>query len=200
MRQTPLARDIREAVVARSRRPVSVEILWGESRRLIWFGFGTVTVERPMLQENEGTISTQDQPTGSDIFVSVEMSRSKWVVGIHTPLANKIGLHTMACGDVEALLALIDRARVKLVASGSNSPAAMICYEAGYEGFWLYRRLVALGIRVVVRSNGISWPEGQGDEPFDRLKVDTEVAFAEEEGVKGPQASTVRVVGGRRRA
>ena len=38
-----------------------------------------------MLQENEGTTSTQDQPTGSDIFVSVEMSRSKWVVGIHTP-------------------------------------------------------------------------------------------------------------------
>ena len=63
-----------------------------------------------MLQENEGTISTQDQPTGSDIFVSVEMSRSKWVVGVHTPLADKIGLHTMACGDVEALLALIDRA------------------------------------------------------------------------------------------
>ncbi len=103
-----------------------------------------------MLQENEGTLSAQDQPTGSDIFVSVEMSRSKWVVGIHTPLADKIGLHMMACGDVEALLALIDRARVKLVASGSNSPAAMICYEAGYEGFWLYCRLVALGIRVVV--------------------------------------------------
>src|ERR1700722_17962637 len=130
--------------------PVSVEILWGESRRLIRFGFGAVTGERPMLQENEGTISTQDQPTGSNIFVSVEMSRSKWVVGIHTPLADKIGLHTMACGDVEALLALIDRARVELVASGANSPAAMICYEAGYEGFWLYRRLVALGIRVVV--------------------------------------------------
>ncbi len=103
-----------------------------------------------MLQDNEGTISTHDQPTGSDMFVSVEMSRSKWVVGIHTPLADKIGLHTMACGDVEALLALIDRARVKLIASGSNSPAAMICYEAGYEGFWLYRHLVALGIRVVV--------------------------------------------------
>jgi transposase len=94
------------------------------------------------------TTSTQDQPTGSDIFVSVEMSRSKWVVGIHTPLADKIALHTMACGDVEALLALIDRAGAKLAASGSNSPAVMVCYEAGYEGFWLYRRLIALGIRV----------------------------------------------------
>jgi transposase len=51
---------------------------------------------------------------------------------------------------VEALLALINRARVKLAASGSNSPDAMICYEAGYEGLWLYGRLIALGIRVVV--------------------------------------------------
>ena len=54
-----------------------------------------------MLQENEGTISTQDHPSGSDIFVSVEMSRSKWVVGIPTPLADKIGLHTVACGNME---------------------------------------------------------------------------------------------------
>jgi hypothetical protein len=103
-------RDPQRPLNVDSSRPVSVEILWGESRRLIRFGFGTVTGERPMLQENEGTISTQDQPTGSDIFVSVEISRSKWVVGIHTPLADKIGLHTMACGDVEALMALIDRA------------------------------------------------------------------------------------------
>jgi hypothetical protein len=27
---------------------------------------------------------------------------------MHTPLAGKIGLHTMACGSVEALLASID--------------------------------------------------------------------------------------------
>ena len=37
------------------------------------------------------------------------------------------------------------------------------------------------------------------DGAFDRLKVGSEVAFAEEEGVKGPQASTVRIVGGHRR-
>lgn len=103
-----------------------------------------------MPQEYETTITTPDETTGGDIFVSVEMSRSKWVIGIHTPLADKIALHAIACGDVDALLALIEQARVKLVANGSNSPSAMICYEAGYEGFWLYRRLAALGIRVVV--------------------------------------------------
>jgi hypothetical protein len=73
--------------------------LWHRDRR---------TAEVP---GDEGTISTQDQQTSCDIFVSVEMSRSKRVVRIHTPLADKIGLRTMACGDVEALLALIDRAR-----------------------------------------------------------------------------------------
>ena len=103
-----------------------------------------------MPQENEAAIPTQDQPTGSDIFVSVEMSRSKWVVGVHTRLADKIALYTMACGDVDALLAVIDRVRMKLVASGSNAPAAMVCYEAGYEGFWLYRLLASIEIRVVV--------------------------------------------------
>jgi transposase len=95
-------------------------------------------------------VKERDARSADRIYVSVEMSRSKWVIGIHTSLADKIGLHTMACGDVNALLALIDRTRAKLIASGSDSPAAMVCYEAGYEGFWLYRHLVALGIRVVV--------------------------------------------------
>ena len=26
----------------------------------------------------------------------------------------------------------------------------MVCYEAGYQGFWLYRLLASIGIRVVV--------------------------------------------------
>jgi hypothetical protein len=100
-------------------RQLRVEILWGESRRLIRFGFGTVTGERPMLKENEGTISTQDQPTGSDIFVSVEMSRSKWVVGIHTRLADKIALHTMAATTWKA-----SPRRVKSMAFGFWERAA----------------------------------------------------------------------------
>jgi ribosomal subunit interface protein len=36
------------------------------------------------------------------------------------------------------------------------------------------------------------------DDQFDNLKAGTAVRFAEEEGEKGPQASTVAVVGGRR--
>ncbi len=99
-----------------------------------------------MLEEND---AVTDAPIGANIFVSVEMSRSKWVVGIHVPPADKIALHTTACGDVDALLALVNRARAKLASEG-GAPTVVVCYEAGYEGFWLYRRLTMLGIRVVV--------------------------------------------------
>lgn len=103
-----------------------------------------------MPQEKEAIGTVEDAPAGGDIFVSVEMSRLKWVVGLDTRLAEKIALHSMACGDVDTLLALIDRARTKLAATGVAAPVVVVCYEAGYEGFWLHRRLGALSIRVVV--------------------------------------------------
>lgn len=102
-----------------------------------------------MNREGDFIAPIGDAPTGGDIFVSVEMSRSKWVVGIHTPSVDRIALHAMACGDVDALLALIDRARLRR-GTGVDEPTIIVCYEAGYEGFWLHRRLTTLGIRVVV--------------------------------------------------
>lgn len=87
---------------------------------------------------------------GNTIFVSVEMSRSKWMIGVKSPLADKIALHGIDWGDVATLLELIGRAGGKLSETTKSSPEVIVCYEAGYEGFWLYRRLEALGIRVVV--------------------------------------------------
>lgn len=95
-------------------------------------------------------IGTGEVPRDSGIFVSVEMSRSKWVIGVHSALADKIALHSMACGDVDALLGVIDRMRARLSAAGAVSPTVLLCYETGYEGFWLRRRLATEGFRVVV--------------------------------------------------
>ncbi|MGH7074436.1 MAG: hypothetical protein ACREFD_09590, partial [Stellaceae bacterium] len=103
-----------------------------------------------MLTQEEA-VSTPEAP-GIDgtIFVSVEMSRSKWVIGLHMPMADKIAIHSFACGDADAVLALVERMRTKVEAAGNSSPTVIVCYEAGYEGFWLQRRLDALGLRVVV--------------------------------------------------
>jgi transposase len=87
--------------------------------------------------------------TTDHIFLSIEMSGAKWVIGAHTPVADKIAIHTITSGDVNALLILIDRLRSRVLA-GDGSPAVICCYEAGYEGFWLHRRLSVLGITVVV--------------------------------------------------
>ena len=103
-----------------------------------------------MLTQEEAVSAPAAAGIDGNIFVSVEMSRSKWVIGLHTPIADKIAIHTFACGDADAVLALVDRMRTKVEAAGNGSPAVIVCYEAGYEGFWLQRRLDALGLRVVV--------------------------------------------------
>jgi transposase len=101
-------------------------------------------------ESDEAEVARPEALGGYDIFVSVEMSRSKWVIGIHTPLVDKIALHTVACGDADAVLTLVERLCVRIAVAGSKAPGVIVCYEAGYEGFWLHRRLGALGIRVVV--------------------------------------------------
>ena len=103
-----------------------------------------------MLPEKEVTASTL--PTITDpIFISIEMSRSKWVVGAHLPGADKVGIHAVPWGDVAALLTLIDRLRSRAADTiGTADVPILCCYEAGYEGFWLYRRLTAEGHRVLV--------------------------------------------------
>jgi hypothetical protein len=45
------------------------------------------------------------------IFVAIEMSRSKRVVGTHIPTSSKVGIHTVEWGDAAALLALVERLR-----------------------------------------------------------------------------------------
>lgn len=58
-------------------------------------------------------------------------------------MTDTITLQTVACGDVDALLALIARLSDRLRVRGYAVPTVMVCYEAGYEGFWLQRRLTA---------------------------------------------------------
>ena len=87
------------------------------------------------------------------IFVAIEMSRSKWVVGTHVPTSDQ-GWHPFVeWGDVAALLS--SRRSASLFALPTHESALtdapiLCCYEAGYEGFWLYRRLTAAGLHVLV--------------------------------------------------
>ena len=43
----------------------------------------------------------------STLFVALELSRSTWIVALHSPVADKVSQHRVEGGDVAALLALI---------------------------------------------------------------------------------------------
>lgn len=103
-----------------------------------------------MLAEKEVAAQVSSMDT-DPIFIAIEMSRSKWLVGTHLPASAKIGIHVMDWGDTAALFALIDRLKRRVAnALGVADAPILCCYEAGYEGFWLYRRLSAAGHRALV--------------------------------------------------
>jgi transposase len=88
--------------------------------------------------------ATDPQP--ATLFVALELSKAKWLVGLHSPMADKVSRHTIAGGDAPALLMLIGAARQRAEAGLGGTVRVVTCYEAGYDGFWLHRLLVAHGI------------------------------------------------------
>jgi transposase len=80
------------------------------------------------------------------IFLALELSRSSWLVASHTPAADKISRHKLAAGDVDGLLALIERLRARVEQKTGQPVQVISCYEAGYDGFWLDRKLKAEGV------------------------------------------------------
>ena len=93
--------------------------------------------------------STIDTPTAGHcgtIFVAIELSQKSWLVTLHSPDRDKISRHKLQGGDHAGLLALIDRVRDRAAQALGAIPAVASCYEAGYDGFWLHRVLLAAGI------------------------------------------------------
>src|SRR6202162_1421309 len=80
------------------------------------------------------------------IFVAIELSQKTWLVTMHSPDKDKISRHKVQGGDHPGLLALIDRVRDRAARTLGAVPAVVSCYEAGYDGFWLHRLLLAAGI------------------------------------------------------
>jgi transposase len=87
------------------------------------------------------------EANGSDVvgarsatfYIAIELSRSSWLAAVLGPGAQRPSRHKLKAGDVDGLLALIGRTR-------ETATRVCSCYEAGYEGFWLHRRLLAAGI------------------------------------------------------
>src|SRR5205814_3040825 len=99
--------------------------------------------------ESQMQASTVDTPTaghGGTIFVAIELSQKIWLVTLHSPDRDRISRHKLEGGDHAGLLMLIERMRERAARTLGAVPAVVSCYEAGYDGFWLHRLLLAAGI------------------------------------------------------
>lgn len=82
--------------------------------------------------------------------VALELSKSTWVCAFAPPESGRASVHKMGAGDVNRLFSILETGRARAMRDASRSLEIVLCYEVGYDGFWLARLLTARGIRTVV--------------------------------------------------
>jgi transposase len=118
------------------------------------------------------TTTTPDatSTSGAVLHVAVELGLRKWTVGSSPGFGQRPRERKVAGGDGPALLEEIARAKKRF---GLPAEARVVCcYEAGPDGFWLYRLLCAHGVEcVVVDSSSIEVNRQKRRAKTDRLDV-----------------------------
>jgi transposase len=79
----------------------------------------------------------------ANISVSLELSRSKWLVTSLSPDSEKISKHFVTGGDGRALLELLSRLRTRTERRVGLPIKVTTIQEAGLDGFWVHRLLEA---------------------------------------------------------
>jgi transposase len=81
------------------------------------------------------------------IFVSLELSRSTWVITSLAPGGGeKMSKHAVRSGDIAALLARLSQLKEKARARTGQVFPIIVIQEAGLDGFWIHRVLQKEGI------------------------------------------------------
>ena len=80
------------------------------------------------------------------IFVSLELSRSTWVITSLAPGSEKMSKHSVRSGDIAALLARLSQLKEKARARTGRVFPIITIQEAGLDGFWIHRVLHKEGI------------------------------------------------------
>jgi transposase len=73
------------------------------------------------------------------VYAAIELSKKTWVLGIALPDRDRPSIHRVAGGNLGELVA-------RLRAAARENRRILVCYEAGYDGFWLARALAKIGI------------------------------------------------------
>src|ERR1700682_1842870 len=121
-----------------------------------------------------------DEPTAirtyiAAIFVSLELSRSTWLVTSLSPgKGERMSKHSVTAGNVAELLTLFAELRRKAEVRTGQSYPIITLQEAGLDGFWPHRVLQQNGIEsYVVDPASIAMPRRRRRAKTDRLDGET---------------------------
>jgi len=84
------------------------------------------------------------------IHAALELSKNNWLLAIQAPDRDNPSLHPLKGGNAEGLMAKLDAASDRVAKVMGERPKVTLCYEAGYDGFWLARFLEERGIGCLV--------------------------------------------------
>jgi transposase len=112
------------------------------------------------------------------IFVSMELSRSIWLITSLSPGGDeKMSKHTLPAGDIGALLTRFSELGQKASMRTERSFPIIVIQEAGLDGFWIHRVLESEGIEShVVDPASIATSRRRRRAKTDR--IDGEACFA----------------------
>jgi transposase len=130
-----------------------------------------LNLETTMLLDHPFTGLTAIRTHIGAIFVSLELSRSNWLVTSLSPSkGEKMSKHGVTAGDMAGLLALFAEFRRKAaIRTGEKYPIVTI-QEAGLDGFWIHRVLQREGIEShVVDPASIATPRRRRRAKTDKL-------------------------------
>lgn len=83
-------------------------------------------------------------------YIALELSRPKWLVGALLPGRSKVLTTLVPGGDTAALLDVLHHLAARGTREVGTPVALKVCYEAGFDGFWLARFLISRGIQTYV--------------------------------------------------
>ena len=102
------------------------------------------------------------------LHCALELSKNSWLLAIQFPDREQPSVYSIEGGDTEKLMAKLTAARDCWAKVIGSLPVITLCYEVGYDAFWLARFLRAHGIECLVIDPGSVQVNRRGR----RVKID----------------------------
>lgn len=92
----------------------------------------------------------ENAKSSMSVYAAIELSKSTWLVAVLSPNSDRVKLRQVRGGDTAALVGMLEREQVSAAQVDGCPAEIVVCFEAGYDGFWLARFLRKRGIRTSV--------------------------------------------------